>query len=522
MRGRASAHTAPLRVCFCFAHSAAGLGAVRPYAGERRGKPLAADWAGTGCPPPPCSARARLAPARCAVQPRAWGLRSSLPQPGLPTTGCWPQRNQAPDMQRAGCPGLRPAPTSLAPHFLRENNKVCAPLEPASERTLPAGLGALWAHRRQWRARPKLELWTWGEERERRDEGGGSAPQTPPLPSGATRAAAQGGSLRQARGSGFRRCTGGARYPPQGSWRPRSRQEGCPAPGAALRLLALQGREYPSPFSSLRKQRPRFTVRRPSHPRPACAAGSSLTAAECLGPRAGLPSPRPAACAALQGTRGAEWGAAVWFWRDRRASGAPRARGDGGPSSRSPGAGRPGALRRRPVPTALGSGVCAPDAPHPLGRRSSGCLRTSVRGPVFRLVNFLVFGHASLCAPPPAHPATATPAPTRLPSSCGPGRRPLGNAPPGTVRWRPAEERSGEVRACHLLVSVETSCKRGRRRRPPQAAPRGKESALFRRDLYSFRIYLSDICQVPGLLWESHLNVADPPPAQREGLSNKQ
>lgn len=124
--------------CFRFVRSAAGLGAVGPCTGQRRGKPPAADGAGVRCPPLPCRARTRPAQARCAVRPRARRLPSSLPQPGLPH-GTRPQTSSAP-----GATGLRPALTSRVPHFLGENNRVCATLEPAAGRTLPAGLGPPW------------------------------------------------------------------------------------------------------------------------------------------------------------------------------------------------------------------------------------------------------------------------------------------------------------------------------------------------------------------------------------------
>lgn len=137
-----------------------------------------------------------------------------------------------------------------------------------------------------------------------------------------------------------------------------------------------------------------------------------------------------------------------------------------------------------------GSRVCAPDAPHRLGRPSSGCLPTNVRDPVLRLVNFLVFAACHLCAP--RRPRTLRPLPGLPPRSPLPAAPSvvLGNAFPGMVRGRTAgKERSGEVRACHLLVSVKTSCKRGMQRVSSQTASRGRESAVFGRDLYSFHVY---------------------------------
>lgn len=253
-------------------------------------------------------------------------------------------RDQAPDIQRAGRdrPETRPD-LARAPLSRRKQQSVCDPRAGGREDP-PRRAWASLARGRQWHVWPKRELWTGAGPEEVGIAGRrGTAPRCGPLLCLPRRWTVLwgtgGGASSQAHDRGA--------LPSPGVL-------ATLAPGAALRPLARWGRGYPSPFLPLRKQRPQFPARRPSHPRPACAAGCALPGcSRVLGPRAGLPSPRPAACAALQGARGAGWGAAVGFGRDQGELGAPRVQGDGGLFSRSPGRRRPGALPGSAVPPAL-------------------------------------------------------------------------------------------------------------------------------------------------------------------------
>lgn len=291
-----------------------------------------------------------------------WGVRPCLAgrAPGRPRLGvrCGPAhggfpprflsrgcpRDQAPDIQRAGRdrPETRPD-LARAPLSGRKQQSVCDPRAGGREDP-PRRAWAPLARGRQWHVWPKRELWTGAGPEEVGIAGRrGTAPRCGPLLCLPRRWTVLwgtgGGASSQAHDRGAL---------------PSPRVLATLAPGAALRPLARWGRGYPSPFLPLRKQRPQFPARRPSHPRPACAAGCALPGcSRVLGPRAGLPSPQPAACAALQGSRGAGWGAAVGFGRDQGELGAPRVQGDGGPFSRSPGRRRPGALPGSAVPPAL-------------------------------------------------------------------------------------------------------------------------------------------------------------------------